>query len=439
LYTMDTQIDHTDKASLLHLDEWIRWHHVHSAKKHREAKKALVECGKLVALLHEQWVMQVKAQTKPLPCRSKNRGQQAVNAVMLLRAAIKTPTFLEAVEEDDPDATMHQVCFEVGQEALAKAEEKLCQKESTLGVDQHQALKKLATSQYMHLRMNTCVLKRRLWDHLRSRKFELDKVEHSFRWLINNQKLYSHTKLAVKHREPTISKLNTEYNKLCKELCKVIKAPVGAIAPLPIPPEELWQLDVDNGIWQDVGLDDDDGEPAGEPPLWLCDDKVRSGIKAMLELDQSNEEDIRTQKEKCALQVWFAVEQAGTCLKICCKPANVFSESATDKYQLQLLHDNLVRLCATWDKVLPDLGIDDATLPLWGPTAAQLALCVVDAHLLARGEDRHYDGSELDDKVDEEVARESGGEDEDFGMLDAIETADIYQNMQDNDYYLYST
>ncbi|KAJ6587393.1 hypothetical protein B0H10DRAFT_2233998 [Mycena sp. CBHHK59/15] len=354
LYTLDTQIDHMDKASLLRLDKWIWRHHVHSAKKHREAKKALAECGKLVALLHEQWAMQVKAKTKPLPS-----------------------TFLEAVEEDDPDATMHQVCFEAGQEALAKAEEKLCQKESALGVNQHQALKKLATSQYMHLRMNTCVLKHRLRDHLRLRKFELDKVEHSFQGLVNNQKLYSHTKLAVKCREPTISKLNTEYNKLCKELCKVIKdrkAPAGAIAPLPIPPEELWQLDVDNGIWQDIGLDDDDGEPAGEPPLRLCNDKVRSGIKAMLELDQCNEEDIRLRKEKCALQVWFAEEWAMINLAV------EQAESAANKYQLQLLRDNLMRLCATWDKVLPDLGIDDAALPPWGPTAAQLALNTVLCH-----------------------------------------------------------
>lgn len=132
-----------------------------------------------------------------------------------------------------------------------------------------------------------------------------------------DQKLYSHTEAAVKRREPTISKLNTQYNKLCGEINKLVKerkAPTGAVAPDPIPPKRLWQLDVDDGIWQDVGLEDDDdelgGQVAGQPPLWLCDEQVRSGIKAMLELDRCDEEDVSLKKERCALQVWFAEEWA---------------------------------------------------------------------------------------------------------------------------------
>ena len=88
-------------------------------------------------------------------------------------------------------------------------------------------------------------------------------------------------------------------------------------------------------------------------------------------------------------------------------------------------------LCATWEKWLPDLGVDQGTLPPWGPSAGQLANCVVDAHLPARGEDRHYE-SWSDEEGDEEV--EAGGEDEDFGTLEAIETADIYRNSRDDDY-----
>lgn len=123
----------------------------------------------------------------------------------------------------------------------------------------------------------------------------------------------------MKRREPTISKANSEYNKLCGNIRKLIqdgKAPRGAIAPLPIPSAELWQLDVDDGIWQDVGLDDDEDGPAGEPPLWLADDRVRAGIKAMLELDRCGEEDHRLRRERRALQVWFAEEWATVNLAI---------------------------------------------------------------------------------------------------------------------------
>jgi hypothetical protein len=52
----------------------------------------------------------------------------------------------------------------------------------------------------------------------------------------------------------------------------------------------------------------------------------------------------------------------------------------------------------------------------------------VDVHLAARGEDRHYgeDNDEGDGEVD--PGEESGGEDNNFGMLDAMERADIYRN-----------
>jgi hypothetical protein len=138
--------------------------------------------------------------------------------------------------------------------------------------------------------------------------------------------LYAHTEAAVKRREPTISKLNGQYNKLCKEIATLIKqkkAPPHSMAPLPIPADHLWQLDMDDDIWQDIGLDDD--EISAEPPLWLCDEKVRSGIRAMLELDRCKEENVRLKKERCAMQVWFAeewqvvnlaLEQAGVLIMI---------------------------------------------------------------------------------------------------------------------------
>ncbi|KAJ6626271.1 hypothetical protein B0H10DRAFT_1781786, partial [Mycena sp. CBHHK59/15] len=82
----------------------------------------------------------------------------------------------------------------------------------------------------------------------------------------------------------------------------------------------LWQLDVDDTIFQDVGLDDRDDDN-DKPPPWLCDEKVRTGIKALLELDRCDEEDARLRREKLALRVWFgeewkmiaeAIEGAGT-------------------------------------------------------------------------------------------------------------------------------
>ncbi|KAJ7215792.1 hypothetical protein GGX14DRAFT_359326 [Mycena pura] len=455
LYTLDSQIEHADEGSLLRMGQWIRRRHFQCARKRREAEKALAECGENVQVLREQWLLQVEAQTKPLPRRNKNRGQQAVNAVILLRAAIKTRqehiktlrnTFLEAVDEGDPDVVMHQVALEAAEEALASAEKLLRDKEKALGVQEHQALHKLVKSTYIRLRMNARALKRRLRDRLRARKFELDKVERSFRRLMNvlhptDQKLHAHTEAAVKRREPTISKLNMQYNKLCKDITTLIKqkkAPAGSTAPRPIPADRLWQVDVDDEIWQDVGLDDDAGDT--EPPRWLYDEKVRLGIRAMLELDRCKEEDSRLKMERCAMQEWFAeewqavnsaMEQAGMYrLFIICKLwfKKINLESAADEYQLKLLRDKLVELCATWDNALPNLGVDMASLTPWGPTPEQLSRCVVNAHRVARGEDRHYGTVEdmSDEDGDDNGIGETGCE-EDFGLLEALELADNYR------------
>ncbi|KAJ7080149.1 hypothetical protein B0H15DRAFT_953635 [Mycena belliarum] len=437
IYTLDMQIEHADEASLKRLGEWIRRRHMHSAEKRRDAEKILAECGKPIALLRAQWALQVEAQTKPLPRRTKKKGEDAVNAVLLLRSSVKTRKtqvadlrreFLDAVMDEEPDAPLRKIAFESASEALAKAQSQLSNKEAALGVTERQSLNGLGKSQYMQLRMNARALKRRLRDRLRARKFELDRVERSFRRLVNEEKLYTHTESAVKRREPTISKVNADYNKLCREMSSLVaqgKAPRGAVAPVEIPAKGVWKLDVDDAVWEDVGLDDDQTR-ATEPPLWLSDEKVRTGIKAMLELDRSVEEDIRLKKERRALQVWFAEEWAVVNLAI------GRAESSRDRYQLQLIRDDLVRLCATWEQRLPDLGVDIAALPPWGPSALQLATCVVDAHVAARGEDRHYD-AEHDEDDEDDSEEEEEGQEEDIETLAAVEAADMYRSAQ-NDY-----
>jgi hypothetical protein len=103
-------------------------------------------------------------------------------------------------------------------------------------------------------------------------------------------------------------KLASNYNALCAQLAKLIerrKAPRNAIAPQPIQSNGLFNLDVDDEIWQDVGLDDDSDGPM---PLWLCNDDVRRGIKSLLEVDRCIEEEQRLRMERCALQEWLFEE-----------------------------------------------------------------------------------------------------------------------------------
>lgn len=104
------------------------------------------------------------------------------------------------------------------------------------------------------------------------------------------------------------------------------------------------------------------------------------------------------------------------------------------------MRDKLVRLCATWQKSLPDLGVNTSALPAWGPDAGQISRCIVDGHLPARGADRHYTsgtGEPAEDESDEEdyIGLESCGEEEDFDTLDAIQMADSFQNVEDDALY----
>jgi len=126
--------------------------------------------------------------------------------------------------------------------------------------------------------------------------------------IYTEQKVHTHTESSVKRRDPSIQQLAQSYNELCTKITKYIedgRAPHDAICPKKIESSGLFTLNVDDAIWQDVGLNDDASE---EPPLWLCDANVRSGILAMLDLDRCEEEEFRLQHERRAMQDWFLEE-----------------------------------------------------------------------------------------------------------------------------------
>ena len=122
-----------------------------------------------------------------------------------------------------------------------------------------------------------------------------------------------HSERQLKRKEPGIQQLTKKYNELCKDLQMLIdkgSAPHGAIAPHPINREGLFKLDVDDDIWQNIGLNEDDHEGHAIIPGWLGSDNVRSGIKSLLLLDRCEEEERRLCKERQAMQEWMIEEWA---------------------------------------------------------------------------------------------------------------------------------
>lgn len=121
-------------------------------------------------------------------------------------------------------------------------------------------------------------------------------------------KLHSHTQDSLKRCCPTVQSLGKTYNDLCRTMDGMIKrgsAPAGAVCPQKIPEGGLWALDVDDAIWQDIGLVDGEG---GVPPPWLCHEATRDGIRHQLDLDRVLEEEARVLQERHVMQDWMGEE-----------------------------------------------------------------------------------------------------------------------------------
>jgi hypothetical protein len=72
--------------------------------------------------------------------------------------------------------------------------------------------------------------------------------------------------------------------------------------------EGLFDLDVDDDIWLDIGLGYKEDSDETVPPLWLSNDMVRTGIRALLDQDRCLEESARILGERNAMQEWFGEE-----------------------------------------------------------------------------------------------------------------------------------
>ena len=84
-----------------------------------------------------------------------------------------------------------------------------------------------------------------------------------------------HANKALKQHYHSIKNLVADYNKRQVSMMKLwgrCGIPHNAVIPPPIEMKGLFSLDVDNDIWQDIGLAND--EFGGKVPPWLGDEDV---------------------------------------------------------------------------------------------------------------------------------------------------------------------
>ncbi|KAI5980967.1 hypothetical protein EDD15DRAFT_2392327 [Pisolithus albus] len=323
LFVIDFQVHHLDMKSLAGLGKWLlrRWNHCQEKKS--TASNGLRRCGVDESTLQTQWEAQISAQTKPAPRHSLKAAENTVLQIMETQKSLEIyEARLAGLEKDllhgVVDITNINIEIVECHKKIQNFKQALQRQWTTLGLNGLADLAKIQNSSYLQVS-----IKKRIRDRLHQQKFELERLERSYRHTVSEQRLQNHTEASVKRREPGIGKLASSYNNLCLQMVGLIqkgKAPQGSIAPLLIPRDSLFKLDVDDDIWQDVGLEDDSD---GFLPPWLADIKVRSGIRSLLDLRRCEEEERHLLQERKALIHWFAeewgrlqqtIQDAGLCL-----------------------------------------------------------------------------------------------------------------------------
>lgn len=111
-------------------------------------------------------------------------------------------------------------------------------------------------------------------------------------------------KQGLNRRKGGHERLVKTYEKLRQEMQDLVahgQAPIGAVIPSQFPSEKLWELDIDDDVWMDLAQDGHYQDGA----LWLYDRATQQGIRAMLDLQRSEEELERLYHERDVMYTWL--------------------------------------------------------------------------------------------------------------------------------------
>ncbi|KAG6806336.1 hypothetical protein H0H92_011697, partial [Tricholoma furcatifolium] len=189
LYTLDRQVQFGTTEIQQNFGIWLQRRYKHIQQKLHLAEASIDSCEQTTVYLRDQWRLEVAHQTKPLPRQSRNAGRNAVQDLMRLRETrdeLKHDVEIYNITlmQEDLNADEHMELMSDMRGAKEKLRDltlKICHKESVLDVDEHAQLERLVKNPYIASRVNALAVKQRLQERLRSRKFELERVERSFR------------------------------------------------------------------------------------------------------------------------------------------------------------------------------------------------------------------------------------------------------------------
>ncbi|KAJ7053123.1 hypothetical protein C8F01DRAFT_1330923 [Mycena amicta] len=432
-YTIDMQTERDTEEVVRGIAAWMRRRWFFTQAKYRDAEKILSDSGRPETEIQDEWERQRAYQTRPLAKRSKTQAFHAINTVL---AADRTISLLE----DQVQSLTRQLCGRnvtvenklALQENIQELQAHRAKEETTrdkivrqLGHSDRNSLQQLQHRDYYSARLACQTLKERIMHRLTQRKMELDPIERSVRRTTSEQKKNEHASAAIKKREPTIKKLVKSFNEEQAKIVKLIaqkKVPNNTRAPERLREDHIFELDIDDSIWLDIGLAEDEGDI----PEALLDAELRTLIRALLQKQRAEEELHRLRREHGHLRAYLASEWEAIQITI---------SACTDDtllYHLRRERRRLLEMHVTWQESLGAVPFPPNAPPI-GPTQGQLTQARVALAIPAwRVED--------DDQASDVCTDDGVSEDEEdpaiISVLSSIELADNRAQEGDNDVFL---
>ncbi|KAF9506248.1 hypothetical protein BS47DRAFT_1367491 [Hydnum rufescens UP504] len=157
-------------------------------------------------------------------------------------------------------------------------------------------LQKMKHHAWFEHQLNMHALKAQIIARVCEKNFETHNLTGAFRIKAVDHSTLQHTSRAIKCHYQSIKGLVAEYNKH-RESMKKLHGHQG-----------LFSLDVDNDIWQDISLADNEFD--GDVLPWLGDEMVQNGIQLVQDIANCQDELELCWRERHSLKHWFDEESA---------------------------------------------------------------------------------------------------------------------------------
>ncbi|KAF9509256.1 hypothetical protein BS47DRAFT_1397043 [Hydnum rufescens UP504] len=226
----------------------------------------------------EGLLVQFNEQQDSKPRQSKTKGTQAIEQILSLETTVQSQHAILvhlskelgslAVDDSVGGQALREEWKErvkMAQDTISRLEDNIARKTKALRLEDHASADRLANlkkDKWINLQLNIHVLHDQLITKLRARKFELANLECAHASRAMDQKTKSHVEKAVKQHAPGIEATVHKYNAKRKEMLKE-QGKNGVWRDAYVPPElvmeGLFNLDVDQDIWENANMVDFEG------------------------------------------------------------------------------------------------------------------------------------------------------------------------------------